>query len=128
VGFGAAAALWAENAPQWRSHMRGLLERLEAGLDALGRITRYSSAADRLPNTCQFSVPGFDGEGLLMLLDRHDIAVSSGSACAAGSGEPSPVLMAMGADPATARGAIRVSLGPDNTGQEIDRFLEVLGD
>lgn len=126
VGFGAAAARALEQGPQHARHMRGLREQLEAGLDGLGGITRFSASAERLPNTCQFSVPGFDGEGLLMLLDRHGIAVSSGSACAAGTGEPSPVLTAMGVDEATARGAIRVSLGPDNTAAEVNEFLDVL--
>lgn len=126
VGFGAAAARAAEQGAAQARHMRGLLKQLETGLDALGNITRFSANVDRLPNTCQFSVPGYDGEGLLMLLDRHDVAVSSGSACASGSGEPSPVLLAMGVDETTARGAIRVSLGPDNTADEVRQFLDVL--
>jgi len=61
-----------------------------------------------------------------MNLDRHGIAVSSGSACASGAGEPSPVLMAMGVDPMLAKSAIRASFGKSNTAAEVDRFLEVL--
>ncbi|GAB3670128.1 cysteine desulfurase family protein [Salinisphaera aquimarina] len=127
VGFGAAAARLMTHRDAEIAHMRGLREELETGLDGMPGVIRFSAHADRLANTCQFAVPGYDGEGLLMLLDRDDIAVSSGSACAAGTGEPSPVLLAMGIDPATARGAIRVSLGPDNTLDEIQRFLLVLG-
>lgn len=127
VGFGAAAARLQAHRAAEIAHMRDLRHKLEAGLDAMPGITRFSAAAERLANTCQFSVAGYDGEGLLMLLDREDIAVSSGSACAAGTGAPSPVLLAMGVDADTARGAIRVSLGPDNTLDEIQRFLLVLG-
>jgi cysteine desulfurase len=127
VGFGAAAARLAEHRDAEITHMRALREQLEIGLDAMPGITRFSANAERLANTCQFSVAGYDGEGLLMLLDREDIAVSSGSACAAGTGEPSPVLLAMGIDPAIAQGAIRVSLGPQNSLEEIQRFLLVLG-
>jgi len=127
VGFGAAAGRLQTHRTAEIAHMRDLRDKLEIGLDAMPGITRFSAHAERLANTCQFSVAGYDGEGLLMLLDRDDIAVSSGSACAAGTGEPSPVLLAMGVDIDVARGAIRVSLGPDNTLDEVQRFLLVLG-
>lgn len=127
VGFGAAAQrLHAARDAEIR-HMRELRDKLETGLDAMPGITRFCARAERLANTSQFSVAGYDGEGLLMLLDREGICVSSGSACAAGTGEPSPVLLAMGIDPDIARGAIRVSLGPDNTLAEVQRFLRALG-
>ena len=127
VGFGAAAARLKAHRAGEIAHMRELRAQLEIGLDAMPGITRFSAAADRLPNTSQFAVAGYDGEGLLMLLDREGIAVSSGSACAAGTGEPSPVLLAMGIEPDVARGAIRVGLGPQNTLEEIQQFLLVLG-
>ncbi|MES1947118.1 aminotransferase, class V [Salinisphaera sp. C84B14] len=127
VGFGAAAARLMNQRTSEIAHMRDLREQLEIGLDAMPGITRFSAQAERLANTCQFAVAGYDGEGLLMLLDREDIAVSSGSACAAGTGEPSPVLLAMGIAPDVAQGAIRVSLGPQNTLAEIQQFLLALG-
>ena len=127
VGFGAAAQRLMADRDAEIAYMRDLGDKLETGLDAMPGITRFSANAERLANTCQFAVAGYDGEGLLMLLDREDIAVSSGSACAAGTGEPSPVLLAMGVDPAVAQGAIRVSLGPQNTLDEIQQFLRVLG-
>ncbi len=74
----------------------------------------------------QFGVQGWEGEALLMALDRKGIAVSSGSACSSGKGEPSHVLLGMGLPRDVAYGAIRVSLGKDNTVAEIDRFLAVL--
>ena len=62
-----------------------------------------------------------------MALDRQGYAVSSGSACASGSGEPSHVLLAMGYEPAVAKGAIRASLGKDNTLDDVRGFLFALG-
>lgn len=128
VGFGAAAELARAELDARASHGLALRERLEAGLSGLPGIVVFGADRERLPNTCQFSVPGFDGEALLMALDRQGMAVSSGSACASGSGEPSHVLLAMGVDEQTARGAIRVSLGKDNTAEEIDAFLKALAD
>jgi cysteine desulfurase len=72
-------------------------------------------------------VAGIDGETLLMQLDRIGIAVSSGSACASGKNEASHVLMAMGVDADTARGAIRISLGKDTTESDVDFLLAELG-
>lgn len=126
VGFGAAAELAAAELDTRIEHLRALRDRLENGLTALPGTTVFGAAAPRLPNTCQFAVPGYDGESLLMALDGHGIAVSSGSACASGSGEPSHVLLAMGVDPAVAGGAIRMSLGKDNTEADTDAALEAL--
>ncbi len=61
-----------------------------------------------------------------MALDRKGFAVSSGSACASGAGEPSPVLLAMGVEADIAKSAIRASLGKDNSAADIDAFLAAL--
>ena len=87
----------------------------------------YSEAVERLPNTTFFSFPGIDGETLLMQLDANNIAVTSGSACASKSAKPSHVLSAMGVEDLQARSAIRVSFGMENTRQEIDHLINVLG-
>lgn len=79
-----------------------------------------------LPGTLHFTVPGAEGDSLLMLLDSRGIAVSTGSACQAGVPEPSHVLLAMGLSEADARGAIRVTLGPATTVDEIDALLAAL--
>ncbi|MDD5037679.1 MAG: aminotransferase class V-fold PLP-dependent enzyme, partial [Methylococcaceae bacterium] len=86
----------------------------------------FAHDAPRLPNTVQFGLPGIDGETLVMALDRKGFAVSSGSACASGAGEPSPILLAMGVKPESAKSAIRVSLGKDNGETDIDDFLAAL--
>lgn len=128
VGFGVAAELaLAEQAARAAQWLR-LRERLEAGLRALPGVTIFGEAAPRLANTVQFGLAGWEGEALLMALDRKGIAVSSGSACASGTGEPSHVLIGMGLERGLAYRAIRVSLGIQNTEAEVDRFLAVLGD
>ncbi len=119
VGFGAACALLPLPTTQ------GLREQLERGLRALGAVI-FGDGAERLPNTSFFAFDGVDGETLVMALDRAGYAVASGSACSSDSSEPSPVLMAMGVKPELAQGAVRVSLGPENTVQQIEGFLQAL--
>lgn len=126
VGFGAAAELAVAELDERYARSLTLRDRFETGLSAIPGATVFAEHVRRLPNTVQFALPGYDGEGLLMALDRHGIAVSSGSACASGSGEPSHVLLAMGIDPATAQGAVRVSLGRDNTSEDVETLLETL--
>jgi cysteine desulfurase len=128
VGFGKAAELALSELEQRRARLLHLRARLEAGLAELTGIALFAQGAERLPNTAQFGVAGCDGEALVMNLDRKGCAISSGSACASGGGEPSPVLTAMGVDADTAKSAIRVSLGKDNTEADIDRFLAALRD
>lgn len=126
VGFGVAAELAQLELETRAQQARALRDRLEAGLRALPGIRIFGDGAERLPNTLQFAVSGYDGEALLMQLDRKGFAVSSGSACASGSGEPSHVLIGMGLSREVAKGAIRVSIGKDNTSAEIDQFLAAL--
>ena len=86
--------------------------------------------AERLPNTSNLSFPGFDRQALLMALDMAGIACSTGSACASGSREPSPTLLAMGLPDALVQSSLRFSLGTTTTEAEIDdavgRILSVL--
>jgi cysteine desulfurase len=128
VGFGAAAELAAQELDARAEHALALREQLEAGLRAMSGLRIFGEHAPRLPNTVQFALAGFDGEALLMELDRKGMAVSSGSACASGLGEPSHVLIGMGLPREVAQGAVRVSLGKDNTSAEIAQFLAVLGE
>ncbi|MDV3127119.1 cysteine desulfurase [Mycobacterium sp. 21AC1] len=80
----------------------------------------------RLPGNTHFTFRGCEGDSLLMLLDAKGVECSTGSACTAGVAQPSHVLIAMGADPANARGSLRLSLGHTSTGADVDRALEVL--
>lgn len=125
VGFGVAAELAAARVAELGRRLDGLRRRLEAGLVPLG-ATVFGAAAERLPNTTYFSLPGIDGETLVGKLDRAGFAVASGAACSSANPEPSHVLRAMGVAPEVARGAVRVSLGAGNTEAEVDDFIKVL--
>ncbi len=126
VGFGKACELALAELESRATHCLTLRQQLESGLAHMRGVTVFAENAPRLSNTVQFGLNGIDGEALVMLLDRKGFAVSSGSACASGAGEPSPVLLAMGVDADTAKSAIRVSLGKDNSETDIIAFLVAL--
>lgn len=126
VGFGVAAELAAQELDARMAHVRALRDALEGALVELPQITIFGQHVERLPNTVQFSVSGYDGEALLMQLDRKGFGVSSGSACASGLHEPSHVLLAMGYSRDVALGAIRVSFGQDNQPAQVQEFMAAL--
>ncbi len=89
--------------------------------------TKLNGSRDyRLENNLNISFKGLEGEGLMIALDREGVAVSTGSACASGSLEPSHVLLSLGMSHEEAHGSLRVSLGRYTTEKEIDYFLEKL--
>jgi cysteine desulfurase len=88
----------------------------------------FAQNAQRLPNTVQFGVQGFDGETLLMQFDRMGIAVSSGSACTSGKTEPSHVLRAMCVPDDLVLSSVRVSFGKDNTIAGVEELLRAPGE
>jgi cysteine desulfurase len=126
VGFGKAAELAQQAFSERNEKLQKLKNQLEQQLLSLPNLVIFSEHSPRLPNTVQFAVEGLSGEMLLMQLDQKSIAVSSGSACASGSEAISPVLAAMSIKPSLAKAAIRVSLGKDNTEQEIHQFVSIL--
>jgi cysteine desulfurase len=126
VGFGKAAELAAHELKQRAEHARALRDALEIEVQKLPGARVFSGKAERLPNTLQFGVEGIDGEWLVMELDKRGIAVSSGSACHSGKGEPSHVLLALGLDPAVAKGALRVSFGLGNTREDVQAVAKAL--
>ena len=127
VGFGAAAAAAKAKLAERAEHVRGLRDPLQMQLQAMPGVQIFAADAQRLPNTLQFAMAGFDGEALLMALDQMaGIAVSSGSACDSGKGEPSHVLLGMGLDADTAKGAVRVSFGKHNTDDDVQALLAAL--
>jgi len=123
VGFGKAAELARVELAQRSAHLLKLRQLLEHELNSIPGARVFAQQAQRLPNTVQFGITGMDGEMLLMKLDQKAVAVSSGSACASGGLEPSPVLIAMGFNTAEAKSAVRISLGKSNTEQEIIQFI-----
>ena len=97
-----------------------------------GILQRISGASlngsrdNRLPNNANISFSGVEGESILMALDQKGVAVSTGSACASGSLEPSYVLMALGLSHQQAHGSIRFTLGQYTTQEEINYVLKAL--
>ncbi|BBZ17528.1 cysteine desulfurase family protein [Mycolicibacterium gadium] len=85
-----------------------------------------ATGSDRLPGNTHFTFRGCEGDSLLMLLDAKGVECSTGSACTAGVAQPSHVLIAMGADPASARGSLRLSLGHTTTESDVEAALAVL--
>jgi len=81
----------------------------------------------RLPGNVHVTVPGCEGDSLLMLLDANGIECSTGSACTAGVAEPSHVLLAMGADRIAARGSLRFSLGHTSTAADVAEVAKAIG-
>lgn len=126
VGFGKAAELAKTEIAERNEHLSQLKTQLEDRLRSIPGVTLFSENVPRLPNTVQFGLPHVDGEMLLMKLDQHGVAVSSGSACASGGKEPSYVLTAMGVDRALAQSALRISLGASNTPAQITEFITLL--
>jgi len=102
---------------------RRLLEGIEKGIDG---VTLNGDPVMRLPNTLNLSFDSAEGESLVIALDLKGIAVSSGSACSSGSTVPSHVLTAMGIPPMLCQGAVRFSLGKENTEEDVDYTLSVL--
>lgn len=127
VAFGKACELARAEMDLESRRLRALRDRLEASILAAIPDTRLNGPADdRLPHILNVSFKGADGESLILALDLVGIAVSSGSACTAGSLDPSHVLLAMGLSQEEAQSALRFSLGRDNTDADIDRTLAVL--
>ena len=81
---------------------------------------------DRLPNTVNVCLPGVDAEDLVDRMAAADIAISAGSACAYGARKPSYVALAHGLSYEQAKCCVRISLSVESSGQEVDRFLQVL--
>jgi len=128
VGFGVAAEIAGRDLERSVTHMQRLGDILwELLRTRLPDIVRNGpGSGQRLPNTLNVTVPGCAGESLLLLLDLAGVAVSTGSACAAGAPEPSHVLLAMGRDSETARAGLRISFGPATTVGEIERVADAL--
>lgn len=110
VGFGVACQQAAAALKGRTQQARECQLQLENALRQRGAVV-FGEGAQRLPNTTYAAFPGIDGETLVSLLDRQRVAISSGAACGSGKAGISPVLQAMGVDPALAKGAIRISLG-----------------
>ena len=127
IGMGVAAEL-AEREMEFRvKHAKKLKVKLIEGLQArIEDIYLNGHPELSLPNLVSVSVKYIEGEGIVLMLDEENIAVSTRSACAAGALQASHVLLSIGRDFADAQGTLVITFGRDTTEAEIDRFLDVL--
>jgi cysteine desulfurase len=124
VALHRALQLWHEEADERIGRMTMLRDRLEMNLcQSLPAVSVNGADAPRLPHTSNLAFKGLDRQALFMALDMAGVACSTGSACASGSSEPSPVLLAMGCDKAAIEGSLRLSLGAFTTTAELDEAL-----
>jgi cysteine desulfurase len=127
VALGKAAELTAAHFAEEEKNVKPLRDRFEQRLlQSLPGIQLNGHPEKRLPNTSSLAIEGVDSEGMLMLLDKEGVCCSAGSACTAGSLEPSHVLKAMGFSNDRARGSLRFSLSRFTTSAEIDQALEII--
>lgn len=128
VGLGKAA----EISRQWLTNggaeeMSAMRDRLESSiLESVDGTGVNGQGAPRVPNTTSIYFDHVEGEALVIALDLKGLAVSSGAACSSGAIEPSHVLLAMGLSQQRARGSLRLSLGKQNTKEEVDLAIKVI--
>jgi cysteine desulfurase len=127
VGLGKAAECAGESLPEEVTRVRAIRDRFEKGiLDSISGASVNGWSAARLPNTSSFLFDGIESQAALMLLDRHHVCCSAGSACRTGSQETSHVLRAMNSSGDGARRSLRFSFSRFNSDTQIDRAIEIV--
>ncbi len=127
VGFAKAAELAEQRLPQNTAHLKELSSRLASGiLDVIPNSRLTGHPVDRLPGSVSVVFDYVEGESILLMLDSYGIMASSGSACTSGSLDPSHVLLAIGLPHETAHGSLRLTMGKDNTAEDVEYVLEKL--
>ncbi len=127
VALGAACEIVNREMAREVQEIEDLRRRLLEGIfNAVGHVRLNGHPERRLPNTLNLSFDFVEAESLLLALDMEGIAVSAGSACSSGSGEPSHVLLSMGIPPASCQSAVRISLGRENTVEDVEYTLSVI--
>ncbi|HWN25198.1 MAG TPA: cysteine desulfurase NifS [Candidatus Sulfotelmatobacter sp.] len=127
VGLGKAAECAAESLWEEATRVRAMRDRFEKGiLESIPGASVNGWSAARLPNTSSFLFDGIESQAALMLLDRHHICCSAGSACRTGSQETSHVLRAMNSSGDGARRSLRFSFSRFNSDAQIDRAIEIM--
>ena len=124
VGFAAALRAAYQDFDRINSHSAKLRDRLIEGiLSRVENAVLTGHPKDRLSNNASFCVENIEGESILLALDQRGIMASSGSACTSASLEPSHVLMALGLPASLSHGSLRLTVGKDNTKEEVERVL-----
>lgn len=129
VGFGKAIELIADKKSRAKENdkIKKLRDHLIKGvLKNISRSSLNGDAKNRLPNNASFTIPGVEGESMLLMLSQKGICVSTGSACSSGSLEPSHVLLSIGVPIEHAHGSLRVTLGRFTKKSDIDSLLKAL--
>lgn len=127
VGMAEALRTWHSEQQESTSHLTALRDHLQAGLQqTCAPVVVNGLGAPRLPNTLHIAFPGCAADGLLVSLDLVGVCCSLGSACASGSTEPAPVLLAMGLPLEIAQSSLRLSLGRQNTFEEIEHAVRLI--
>ena len=127
VGLGKAAELARRELDERVAHESFLRDRILAGAEAIPDVTLNGHRGLRLSNNVHLTVSGVEAESLVLFLDSLGYAVGSGSACSSGGHKASPVLIAMGRPERDAFSVVRITVGKDNTAEEVDGFLEAFG-
>lgn len=126
IGMGKAVEVVVADREKRAARISSLRDKLIQGLLKIEDTKLNGHPEQRLPGNVNVSVKYVEGESMILSLDLKGIAASSGSACTSGSLDPSHVLLAMGLDHQLAHGSLRMTLGADNTEEEIDYVLEVM--
>jgi cysteine desulfurase len=127
VGLASALRLAYEEVGEANARIASLRDRLVAGiLERIPDSQLSGHPTQRLPNNASLLFKYIEGESILLNLDLRGVAASSGSACTSGSLEPSHVLTAMGFPHEVAHGSLRLTLGKENTGDDVEYVLEIL--
>ncbi len=124
---GVATALRRSLDPSFRERLKGWRNYLQSELlEAYPRAAIHAETAPRVDQTLSIAFPPIERQSLLMALDLEGLCCSAGAACASGSAEPSPTLVAMGLPPELVRSTIRLSLGLTTTEEEVEEGLGIL--
>lgn len=127
VGFAKAVALADERLVDDEKHMTQLRDSLIGKvMDSIDDVELSGHPTNRLPNNVNLRFSFIEGESMLLFLDMKGIAISTGSACSSKSLEPSHVLTAIGLRPEDSHGSLRITLGKDNTHEEVDYVVDAL--
>jgi cysteine desulfurase len=127
VAFGKACQLVTENLQEKIQFIDKLRNSFEQQVSKrIPDVYFNGDRENRLPHVSNISFDHAEGEGILINLDLHGIAVSTGSACSSGSLEPSPIILALGQNEELARGAVRFSFGQNNSPEDVEYVLDVL--
>ena len=118
----------AEQREENAAHLKAMRDRLIEGLSKIPHSALNGDAEKRLPGNVNFCFEGIEGESLLLLLDEKGISASSGSACTSGSLDPSHVLLAIGRVHDVAHGSLRLTLGRENTPEDVEYIISAVKD